>query len=247
MWFTDYNGPPDSWSASKHGYNEGFKRSVALIRAQFRMSKHQAGEDHGDYWKEYTLQGSDVRIMVYRFRFSEMAKLDRTLTPVFRLNLKVEKKVTHQSYSQPSWSYDAPSSPPWWLNLLNDLVPDWGWVRDQMRQYRTRPRTRTTRTEALPSPRWDQIFDDELMVVFPANYPFVPPKFRIDSPRYRTAGPSHEHHLFNDGWMCILASADDWHYEEDVYRVEKEGSDTVISGLNASLDWIVKHFNDFGW
>lgn len=85
--------------------------------------------------------------------------------------------------------------------------------------------------------RIEEFFDNHLVIEFPREYPDSPPRFRIDDQRYDSNSASHDHHMFSGGWFCILAAPSDW----------SSSRDTVISGLNAALDWIVWHHQKFGW
>jgi len=80
-------------------------------------------------------------------------------------------------------------------------------------------------------------FQQTLIIEFPRYYPDEPPRFRIDNHRYDVESASHSHHMFDGGWFCILAGSGDW----------SRSRDTIISGLNAALDWIVWHYQKFGW
>lgn len=85
--------------------------------------------------------------------------------------------------------------------------------------------------------RIQEFFYNTLVIEFPREYPESPPRFRIDDSQYNTNSASHEHHMFSGGWFCILAAPSDW----------SSSRDTVISGLNAALDWVVWHHQKFGW
>ncbi|OGM28094.1 hypothetical protein A2962_02850 [Candidatus Woesebacteria bacterium RIFCSPLOWO2_01_FULL_39_61] len=88
------------------------------------------------------------------------------------------------------------------------------------------------------SRRGMEVFLQQTMhIEFPSDYPDQPPRFRIDNRRYDVESASHSHHMFEGGWFCILAGSGDW----------SRSRDTIISGLNAALDWVVWHFNKFGW
>jgi len=80
-------------------------------------------------------------------------------------------------------------------------------------------------------------YDEVLRIQFKSDYPRTPPIFRVEDPRYVRAGTSHEHHLWRGGWMCIFGNSGDWNSEKD----------TIISAVNVALDWIVLHYNKFGW
>lgn len=85
--------------------------------------------------------------------------------------------------------------------------------------------------------RIEEFFHNTLVIEFPREYPESPPRFRIDDRRYDTSSSSHDHHMFSGGWFCILASPSDWNSSRD----------TIVSGLNAALDWIIWHHQKFGW
>jgi hypothetical protein len=75
----------------------------------------------------------------------------------------------------------------------------------------------------------DIFFKDTITIHFPKVYPEEPPLFRPD--RFKGYDASHKRHLFAGGWLCILGNSKDW----------DDRRDTIISALNAALDWIVWH------
>lgn len=75
---------------------------------------------------------------------------------------------------------------------------------------------------------------ETMEVTFPSNYPWSPPIFRLPSHSDLTA--SHEHHIYNNGVLCILANSGDWN----------GNTDSVASGLPVAFDWTVWQTDTFG-
>jgi len=77
-------------------------------------------------------------------------------------------------------------------------------------------------------------------MIFPINYPSIPPLMRTSTAKRRLSGGDHsmhDHHAYSNGWMCIMAEPGDW----DPRR------DTIISALNVGIDWMNVHYKKFGW
>ncbi|MFA6512532.1 MAG: hypothetical protein WCV86_05435 [Patescibacteria group bacterium] len=245
MWFTNFQGRPDEWTPA-HGYSELFKETVRLIREQFYLERVKTGEDRNrsGQWREYTLQGETVRVSVARFRYSEVGIMGGSLSPIFRLEVVMQRLITPEATwtDEDYWAELPPEeSAPWWLAMLAEWFPNSDWVNEKMIPYtRMRNVRRTRQVKVQPEstePKWEVFFRNPMMIVFPEAFPTEPPRFRVDTNPYKEVGASHDHHLFNDGWMCILAGRKDW----DVTR------DSILSGLNAALDWCVLHFKRYGW
>lgn len=86
---------------------------------------------------------------------------------------------------------------------------------------------------ARVSERGDTFYADSLEIVFPQNFPWDPPNFRLRS--VRGIGASHEHHLNSGDWLCILAGPNDWNGR----------ADNVSSGLGVAFDWAAWHYLNF--
>ena len=82
--------------------------------------------------------------------------------------------------------------------------------------------------------RGKTFYQDEFEIMFPSDYPSTPPNFRLGG--VRGFGPSHEHHLNQGDWLCIIAGARDWNGR----------SDNVASGLGPAFDWAAWHHLGFG-
>lgn len=237
MWWTNYTGPPSEWT-SGDGYSELFKQTVRLIREQFHLVKYRPGEDRNEsgQWHNYTLQKEEVRIMVTKFEYDDVARIGSGRTPLFKLQTRMATKHRYGKRRDDD-EYSSPPDPPWWLDLLYRWFPDSDWVSRQMRPYQRHRTHQTPTPQSTSIDDWSEFFDHPILIVFPETFPAQPPKFRVDEDRYREVGASHAHHMFDNGWMCILAGDDDWSISRD----------TVISGLNAAFDWCVWHYKEHGW
>lgn len=80
------------------------------------------------------------------------------------------------------------------------------------------------------------IFDEEIKVIFPSDFPNSPPYFQIQNRGYHNLTQLHEHHIYSGGEMCILADARDWNPDRD----------TILRAVNAAVDWIVWHYCTHG-
>lgn len=191
-WFTTYSGY--NWTPER-GYNTLFAEQVRLIREWFHLTKTQTvGREVGTgKWRKYDLQGETVFIAVDTFQWKGYREAGGTLSPVFKLEIRIGQKKPKGLLAQ----------------ILNDDSQE----------------------------RIAVFFHNTLIIEFPRFYPDEPPRFRIDDHRYDREASSHSHHMFRGGWFCILANPSDWN----------RGRDTIISGLNAALDWIVWHHRKFGW
>ena len=79
------------------------------------------------------------------------------------------------------------------------------------------------------------IFDERVRVNFPPNFPSSPPLFNIQNRDYHV-DDQHNHHLYSDGTLCILAGSSDW--DPDV--------DKVLRAIHAMVDWTVWHYKNWG-
>jgi hypothetical protein len=244
MWFTNYDGDPSRWSP-REGYSELFKETVRLIRDQFKLEKIQNGVDmnRSGHWHEYLLQGERVRVAISRFQYGEVARMGRSLSPVFRLDIVMQRLITPEAtWKDESYWIQVPNTEnvPGWVAFLHECFPNWEWIEAKRQSYiRSVPEERTRSVKVEPEsyePRWEEFFRNPIEIVFPEAYPTEPPRFRVDTPRYRNIGVSHDHHMFDDGWLCILAGRSDW-----------KVTDSILSGLNAALDWTVWHYKEYGW
>lgn len=80
------------------------------------------------------------------------------------------------------------------------------------------------------------IFNEEITVLFPGNFPSNPPYFQINNRGYHHLSDLHRHHIFSGGIMCIMADSSDWNPNRD----------TILRAVNAAIDWIVWHYDTWG-
>lgn len=81
------------------------------------------------------------------------------------------------------------------------------------------------------------IFKEVLIIDFLPDYPACPPLFTVNTSQHMQVGASHEHHMLGQGRLCILGAPRDWNSRKD----------TILSALNAALDWVVWHYYKHGW
>lgn len=79
------------------------------------------------------------------------------------------------------------------------------------------------------------IFDEQVRVNFPRDFPFSPPQFNVQNPLFHV-DDQHHHHLFSDGTLCIMAGNGDWDPEKD----------KILRAINAMVDWTVWHYKAWG-
>ncbi len=82
-------------------------------------------------------------------------------------------------------------------------------------------------------------FEETLVIEFSPKYPSSPPVFSISSGKYPSLSniAPYEHHMMQSKILCIMAGRTDWNPDKD----------TIVRAVNAAFDWIVWHYNKFGW
>lgn len=101
--------------------------------------------------------------------------------------------------------------------------------------------------------RFEPIFNHTLKVEFYEDFPLTQPRIRVEHQRYYSPveniektftdenGQRHRlyvDHMYRGGWMCIYDKYDNpWDPQKH----------TIISAINAALDWCVWHLQEKGW
>jgi hypothetical protein len=83
----------------------------------------------------------------------------------------------------------------------------------------------------------EDYIDRNVLIKFPMDYPSQAPYFFVDYPKYREIDDGHAHHLYKGGLLCALRQPGEWSAD----------SDTIISGMNVVIKWLVWHHATFGW
>lgn len=80
-------------------------------------------------------------------------------------------------------------------------------------------------------------FDHPVKIEYPPNYPAIPPRIRVERPRYTNMNGSHEHHTLYNGWICYFRGNEGWNLQKS----------TTITALNEAIGWMIRHYKVFGW
>ncbi len=82
-----------------------------------------------------------------------------------------------------------------------------------------------------------------LVIEFKPEFPRKAPRLQVDTPKYKRKGISPnsdrsiEHHIFADGWLCIM----------NVYKEWDPKVDTIITAINRAYELVVWHVAHYGW